>query len=148
MMTLTQARKVLEDYQAWRIYEGPVGQGPIMPRFETITEALDTAIAQLPEGSIRKSVSERLNAILCALYEAKDGFNPFQERRRDRVSVCWRQCIWRKLILEGYHTVEVGKATGYDHASIWYGIQRLDDYLTLGDPLAVNTWEDLNKMTT
>jgi len=145
-MTLTEARRVLEDYQAWRTYEGPVGEGPIMPRFSLITEALDMAVAQLPSGEVRKPAAERYMEIRCAIAEAKDGFDPFRERSRDKVSVCWRQCVWRKLKSEGYHAVEVARVTGYDHATVWYALQRLDDFLYTGDLLAVRTWEDLNRI--
>lgn len=96
-----------------------------------------------PMRAYRKTVVERLNDIRCSIAKAKDGFDPFASRSRDKVNVCWRQCIWRQLTKEGYHANEVAKATGFDHATIWYSMQRLDDYLYTGDPLAVETWKDL-----
>ena len=96
-----------------------------------------------PMKAYRKTVTERLNDIRSSISKAKDGFDPFASRSRDKVIVCWRQCIWRQLTKEGYHANEVAKATNYDHATIWYSMQRLDDYLYCGDPLAVATWKDL-----
>lgn len=100
-------------------------------------------LTEQPIRAWRKPVQERLNEILYAVMLAKDGFNPFASRKRDKTLVCWRQCVWRQLTKEGYHSVEMARATGYDHSTVWTAMQRLDDFLYTGDPLAVETWKDL-----
>lgn len=48
-MNREQAIKVLEEYQVWRRYNGPIGEGPEMPNPFTIGEAIDFAIKILKE---------------------------------------------------------------------------------------------------
>ena len=49
-MSREQAIKVLEEYQEWRRYDGPIGEGPEMPSPSTIGEAIDFAIKILKEN--------------------------------------------------------------------------------------------------
>lgn len=101
----------------------------------------------VPVPKARPTCRERFYAIIGMVSRGKDGFNPFQLRERGRVAVCWRQAVWRMLAREGYHTTEIGRVSGYDHATVWWGIRRLDNYIETGDLLAINTWNDLYILT-
>ena len=46
-MTRVQALDILCAFQAWRRYDGPIGEGPIMPAPREIGEAIDIAIEVL-----------------------------------------------------------------------------------------------------
>lgn len=129
-MTLTEARKILEEYHPHEI---------------RVRQALDVAISVLPRQSGRQTVNERFDYI-CKAIESANGRTPFRTRIRDKESVCWRQCVWKKLKQEGYPNHAIAKATGWDHATVWWGLDRLSDYLQSGDPLATATWEELNKI--
>ena len=94
---------------------------------------------------LRPSCADRFREIR-ELVEAAKGEDPFGTRKRDRVTVCRRQCIWRLLVREGYHSVEIGKVTGYDHSTIWWGVSRLDGYIEAGDWLSVTEWNELKEI--
>ena len=131
-MTLTQARKTLESR---------------LPDFDgELAEAMALAISTLPRESTRPSARERFDYICRAIESAKDGMHPFADRSRNKELVCWRQCVWRQLKQEGYPNHAISKATGWDHATIWWGLERLTGYLLSGDPLAVATWQELTQI--
>lgn len=46
-MTQEQALKILEEYQAWRRYDGPIQDSPTMQEPKLIGEAIDVAIDKL-----------------------------------------------------------------------------------------------------
>lgn len=129
-MTLTEARKTLERYR------------PTIPDDE-LGEAIDTAISVLPRESARPSAGERLGQIREAILDAK-GFDPFGTRKRDREMATWRQCVWIVLRREGYTTTEIGKVSGYNHATVYWGVSRLRGYLACGDRLSLAIWQDFS----
>ena len=131
-MTLTEARKTLERYR------------PTIPDDE-LGEAIDTAISVLPKDTSRPTAKERLNAIRRIILDV-EGFDPFETRSRDPRLVCWRQCVWLLMAQEGYRSTEMAQASGYDHATMWWGVRRLRDYLACGDRAAIATWEELNRI--
>ena len=131
-MTLTEARKTLERYR------------PTIPNDE-LGEAIDTAISALPKDISRPTAKERLNAIRRIILDV-EGFDPFETRSRDPRLVCWRQCVWLLMANEGYRSVEMAKASAYDHATMWWGVRRLRGYLSCGDRAAIATWEELNRI--
>ena len=131
-MTLTEARKTLERYR------------PTIPDDE-LGEAIDTAISVLPKDTSRPTAKERLNAIRRIILDV-EGFDPFETRSRDPRLVSWRQCVWLLMANEGYRSVEMAKASAYDHATMWWGVRRLRDYLACGDRAAIATWEELNRI--
>lgn len=131
-MTLTEARKTLERYR------------PTIPDDE-LGKAIDTAISVLPKDTSRPTAKERLNAIRRIILDV-EGFDPFETRSRDPRLVCWRQCVWLLMANEGYRSVEMAKASAYDHATMWWGVRRLRDYLACGDRAAIATWEELNRI--
>ena len=94
---------------------------------------------------LRPSCADRFSEIRRRMKSAL-GEDPFGTRRRDRVTVCRRQCVWRFLVREGYHSVEIGKVTGYDHSTIWWGVSRLDGYIEAGDWLSVSEWNELKEI--
>lgn len=130
-MTLTEARKTFERYRNGAIAED-------------LREAIDAAITVLPRTSWRPSAKKRLEIIRESIRDAKGGFDPFQSRSRKDGIVCWRQCVWKLLAIEGYRNAEIARASKYDHASVWWGLQRLNGYLELGDRVVVTTWQELN----
>lgn len=136
-MTLTEARKTLESFQAWRRYDGPIGEGPKQPDPKTIGEALDIAIWLLPIEPQRPSASKRLDYIL-----ERIGFNPFN-KKKIRDEVLWRQCIVFKLSLEGFTNAEITKATGMNHSTVTNAIQTTADGLKYHDNFITQTWAGL-----
>lgn len=48
-MTTAEAREVLIRYNAWRRYDGPLEQTPLLPEPKEIGEAIDVAIEVLPK---------------------------------------------------------------------------------------------------
>lgn len=132
-MTLTEARKTLERFRRDTRFD---------PELE---EAIDAAISALPREARRPTARERLNALRRVILDI-EGFDPFKTRSRNPNLVCWRQCVWLLMAQEGYRSTEMAQASGYDHATMWWGIRRLQGYLDCGDPAAVATWEELNKI--
>lgn len=130
-MTLTEARKTLERFRQ---------DTPLNPE---LGEAIDTAISALPRESARPSAGERLGQIRAAILDAK-GFDPFGTRKRDREMATWRQCVWIVLRREGYTTTEIGKVSGYNHATVYWGVSRLRGYLACGDRLSLAIWQDFS----
>ena len=51
---------------------------------------------------------------------------------------------WKLLKQEGYPNLAIAKTTGWDHATVWWGLDRLTNYLESGDTLAIATWQELN----
>ena len=131
-MTLTEARKTLERYR------------PTIPD-DDLGEAIDTAISVLPKDTSRPTAKERFNAIRRIILDV-EGFDPFETRSRDPRLVCWRQCVWLLMAQEGYRSTEMERASGYDHATMWWGVRRLRDYLACGDRAAIAIWEELNRI--
>lgn len=143
-MTLTEARKILEQHLAWcrSCVDDPE---PPKPDSNDLYKAIEVAISALPKDSARLTARERLNAIRRVILET-EGFDPFETRSRDPNLVCWRQCVWLLLTREGYRSVELSRASAYDHSTMWWGIRRLQGYLDCGDKAAVATWEELNRI--
>lgn len=133
-MTLTEARKTLER----RRLDTPFD--------DELAEAIDTAISVLPAESRRPTTGKRLAAIRASIRDAK-GFDPFSSRDRRKDMVCWRQCVWLQMQNEGYRTGAIGSACGYNHATVWWGVDRLRGYLSSGDRFAAAVWEDFNGIT-
>lgn len=131
-MTLTEARKILLRHQAG-----------IQVNPDSFHEAIDIAIKVLPNQQERPSTEERLATIRGLIRDAK-GFDPFLTKTRDATIVCWRQLVWLKLTQEGYKMTHLAKASGFNHATIGWGVGRVRDYLMAGDHIAVKAWEQLN----
>lgn len=129
-MSLTEARKILE--RNIDLFQGE------------IAEAIKTAISVLPNQRERPTALERLTTIRGQIRGAKDGFDPFGSKSRDASYVCWRQCIWLKLSQEGYRTLQLARASGFNHSTIIWGIGHVSDYINAGDYMAVSAWEELN----
>ena len=143
-MTLTEARKVLEEYLAW-MQSGVDEPEPNKPTNEAVYEAMKQAISVLPKASTRPTAEERLEAISKSIESAK-GFNPFNDRSRSPSVVCWRHAICAILVSEGYRIVEIARATKYNHATIWWGVRRFKDYLDYGDKPSIAVWEDIQNI--
>ena len=140
-MTLTDARKILEEHLAWMqsTYDEPE---PPRPDQEMLYEAIDLAIKVLPGDPPRPTCEERFRQITEAVRVQYD-IEPFATRSRDKSIVCWRQCVWMRLKNEGYPNYTIARTTGWDHATVWWGIARIGDYLAAGDRMASATWEAL-----
>ena len=57
-MTREQALDILCAFQAWRRYDGPMGEGPLMPTPKEIGEAMDVAIDVLSAKELVVKYSE------------------------------------------------------------------------------------------
>ena len=143
-MTLTEARKILEQHLIW-LRSCVDDTEPPRPSFDDLYKAIEVAISALPKDSARPTARERLSAIRRIILET-EGFDPFETRSRDPNLVCWRQCVWLLLAREGYRSVEIARASAYDHSTMWWSIRRLQGYLDCGDKAAIATWEELNRI--
>lgn len=142
-MTLTEARKTLEQYQSCRRYDGPLEQSPTMPEPKEIGEAIDVAIIALGgSGNNRPEIGTRFSEILGAIANAKGGYNPFLGRERLQKDILWRQVVWFKLRNEGYSIHQIGKATGYSHSAVFCGCRAFRDALEVNDYLASCVWDE------
>ena len=133
-MTLTDARRTLLDYR----------KGVIVTSW-SLYEAIDLAIKVLPGDPPRPTCEERFRQIAEAVRVQYD-IEPFATRSRDKSIVCWRQCVWMRLKNEGYPNYTIARTTGWDHATVWWGIARIEGYLAAGDRMASATWEALIKI--
>ena len=140
-MTLPQARVILENYLTQLETCEPSLHTP-----EGLGEALRLAISTLPKERRRETAKDRLDQYIATIKLAKGGFDPFADKTRDRRFVCWRQCVWLLLARAGFMHTEIARATGYDHATVWWGISRLKGYLAQGDYLAVAIWNEITSI--
>lgn len=124
-MTLTEARKTLERYRSRAELDGE------------LKEAIDVVMPMLPNRTRRPSAIARVRDIRERIQEA-EGIDPFMAKSRDRDMVCWRQCVWRQMRGEGYTLMEIGKASGYNHATVLMGIRCLSEYIETGDRIAAD----------
>ena len=129
-MTLHEARHALEAAN---------------PRDVAIREAIKVVLDYLPSDPepYRPQAQKRAEAILAAIATEMDGFNPFKERSRLQRFTMWRYAIWHQLRLEGYSCVQIGRATGYDHSTAFWGDRRFADWLEIHDYAATKTWNAL-----
>lgn len=146
-MTLTEARRILERYNAWRRYDGPLEQTPTQPEPKEIGEAIDLAISVLPEDRPRKTASQRLAEIRQGIRETFNGFDPFAKRSRVREDMIWRQAVFYQLRNEGYTFPEVAKASGYSHSTVLFGCTQTRDGLDIKDYETKVVWRRLNEIT-
>ncbi|MBR4755332.1 MAG: hypothetical protein IK076_00145 [Bacteroidales bacterium] len=155
--TICQVRQRLNDYEEIAMKGMETGD-PVWHRARlSLVSDMRDYLSQLDQSindeelvllhTSRPSCKDRFYSILGMVSRGKDGFNPFQSRERGRVAVAWRQAVWRLLAREGYHSTEIGNVTGYDHATIWWGIRRLESYIETGDSLAGGIWNDLIALT-
>lgn len=142
-MTLTEARKVLERYRNWRGNNWP-DEGSI-PHPDEVDEAIDIAISVLPDHVSRPTARERLEEIREKIRVAK-GFDPFEYKNRDRDLVAWRYCAYYQLRKEGYTFGQIGRASGYDHATVIHAYQTLRDYLETKDWITTTIWNEYLKI--
>ena len=129
-MTLTEARRVFERY----------GDTPFEP---DLKEAIRVAMTVLPEDRPRKTASQRLSEIRQRIAEAKDGFDPFAKRTRLEEHVFWRYAVFYKMSLEGYMYTQIGRVSGYNHATVWTGIHSLMTSMEIGYAPAIKVWNEL-----
>mgnify|MGYP002518429448 CR=1 FL=1 len=132
-MTLQEARHVLESAK---------------PRDAVLRQAIRVALTALPDDpeTYRPAVVRRYEDMLERLAAAMDGFNPFKERTRLRNVTVWRYAIYHQLRLEGYSCTQIGRATGYDHSTVWWGDARITDWLDVRDYDTVKVWRDFLKI--
>ena len=97
-----------------------------------------------PIGEKKMSAEERLDEIKSKIAYSMNGYDPFTKRRVLRDAV-WRQCIYKLMREEGYTLHSIGNVAGYDHSTIYCGIQACNDALSYGDWLYKGTWEKLNQ---
>lgn len=117
------------------------------PRDAAIRQAIRVVLANLPEDPepYRPAVNKRVTCILSQLEHALD-FNPFKERTRLKKFTGWRYAVWHQLRMEGYSCTQIGRATGYDHSTVFWGDRRFCDWLEIHDYDTVNLWRQFNEI--
>ena len=134
-MKLIQARKVLEKYRNGTTLD------------TAVAEAINTAIVVLGGGrSAEQRIAEirqRIAEIRQRIAEAKDGFDPFAKRTRLEEHVFWRYAVFYKMSLEGYMYTQIGRVSGYNHATVWTGIHSLMTSMEIGYAPAIKVWNEL-----
>ena len=127
-MRLIQARKVLERYRNGTTLDA------------SVAEAINTAIVVLGGG---RSAEQRITEIRQRIAEAKDGFDPFAKRTRLEEHVFWRYAVFYKMSLEGFMYTQIGRVSGYNHATVWTGIHSLMTSMEIGYAPAIKVWNEL-----
>ena len=126
-MTLQEAKHILETAS---------------PRDVIIRGAIKVILTALPDDPepYRPQAQKRAEEILAAIAKKVDGLNPFKERTRLRKITVWRYAVWHQLRLEGYSCTQIGRATGYDHSTIYWGDRRITDWLSIHDYETMQVW--------
>lgn len=106
-----------------------------IPDFEEEIEA---------EEDSRPSASERLDLLRARIRDAVKGYDPFRVRTRNAKAVAWRQCVYLLLKNEGYTLHAIADASGYNHATIAWGIKHAKDLVDIGDSEYKRIWNELN----
>ena len=127
-MTLAQAGTTLERFGKNRKHSLP----------DEVKEAIDTVTALLPRVPETTSAEQRFDE-LCELVSRISKID-IRSKSRETKTVIWRRCIWYFLSKEGYGISAIGKASGFDHATVLFGIRKHKDYLDSGDYLTRNIW--------
>lgn len=132
-MTLHEARHILE---------------AATPRDAAIRQAIKVVLTALPNDPepYRPEVLKRADGILAAIARERNGFNPFRERTRLRKITVWRYAVWHQLRLEGYSCTQIGRATGYDHSTVYWGDRRITDWLSVHDFDTMRVWRTLQEI--
>ena len=128
-MTLAQAGDILERFVRNRKRSLP----------EEVRDAITTVIPYLPRlpdiPNARTRYMELRNAVLDI-----SGID-ISEKNREAIPVIWRRCVWYRLSKEGYSTTAIGRACGFNHASVTVGINAHKDYMSTRDYQTVKIWE-------
>ena len=149
-MTLTEARKILEQHLAW-CRSSVDDPEPPRPDSNDLYKAIEVAISALPKDfalptvSARPTARERIAFIRKRLLDEL-GFDPFASRDRHRPMVYWRQCVMLLMLREGYRCGEVGRSCGYDHSTAVFARRQISGYLASGDKAITAIWVRLGKI--
>ena len=96
------------------------------------------------EPVLRPTASERLDLLRARIRDAVKGYDPFRVRTRNAKAVAWRQCVYLLLKNEGYTLHAIADASGYNHATIAWGIKHAKDLVDIGDSEYKRIWNELN----
>ena len=129
-MTLTEVRKILEDYH---------------PKSKKVREALEVIVPMLPTEPPKPTAKQRLNELRIIIQENNEGFDPFASRDKKYTTVSWRNCVFYQLRKEGYSLNERGRATGYDHSTVCTSCKKFEGYIQTKDYITTNTWKEFVK---
>lgn len=110
---------------------------------QMMKEAVEGEVAP-PQEDTRPSASERLDLLRARIRDAVKGYDPFRIRTRNAKAVAWRQCVYLLLKNEGYTLHAIADASGYNHATIAWGIKHAKDLVDIGDSEYKRIWSELN----
>lgn len=127
-MTLAQAGTTLERFGRNREHSLP----------EEVREAILTVAALLPRVPETVTTKQRFDE-LCDMVSRISKID-IRSKSRETKTVIWRRCVWYLLSKEGYGISAIGKASGFDHATVLFGIRKHKDYLASGDQLTREIW--------
>lgn len=88
-MTREQALDILSAFNEWRRYDGPIGQGPIMPAPREIGEAIDIAIEVLQAKESSQHETENMSVWTIEQLKEKD------IREEDLLSTRTKRCLYQ-----------------------------------------------------
>lgn len=109
---------------------------------QMMKDAVEGEVA--PQEDTRPSASERLDLLRARIRDAVKGYDPFRVRTRNAKAVAWRQCVYLLLKNEGYTLHAIADASGYNHATIAWGIKHAKDLVDIGDSEYKRIWNELN----
>ena len=93
-MTREQALDSLCAFQAWRRYDGPLGEGPIMPAPREIGEAIDIAIEVLQAKEVSQHETEQVSQWTIEQLREKD------IREEDLLSTRTKRCLYQANVYD------------------------------------------------
>ena len=123
-------------------YNDGITIGMTKQKEQMMKEAVEGEVA--PQEDTRPSASERLDLLRARIRDAVKGYDPFRVRTRNAKAVAWRQCVYLLLKNEGYTLHAIADASGYNHATIAWGIKHAKDLVDIGDSEYKRIWNAVN----
>lgn len=127
-MTLAQAGTTLERFGKNRENSLP----------DDVCEAIETVTALLPRIPELPPIQRRYDELRDSVKQVS-GID-IKDKKRDAVTVIWRRCVWYMLFKEGYSLSDIGRVSGFNHATVIVGLRRHADYMQTNDYQTRKIW--------